>query len=163
MANLVGSIPSAREMAATMTPAQIERLAFQADRRMKAASVTMDLATVLDLDGGQGPDATNPAGTRSFSPVEKIASADGLAFATGLQAAGVVPVAKHFPGLGGATGNTDFTPAPTLPWSNLQVNGLPSFTAAVPAGIRAVMVSNAAVPGLTNLPASLSPEVITGC
>jgi beta-N-acetylhexosaminidase len=161
MANLVGWIPSARQMAATMTPAEIERLALRIGRGMKAAGVTMDLAPVLDLDAGQGPNARNPDGTRSFSPVAKTATADGLAFATGLRAAGVVPVAKHFPGLGGATGNTDFTAAATVPWSNLQVNGLLPFEAAVRARIPAVMVANASVPGLTNLPASISSAVIT--
>jgi len=161
MADLAGSIPSAREMAAAMTPAQIGRLARQAGQRMKAAGLTMDLAPVLDLDGGPGPDAASPVGARSFSPVEKIASADGLAFSAGLQAAGVVPVVKHFPGLGGATGNTDVAPASTRPWGTLRRDGLLPFQAAVRAGVPAVMVSNASVPGLTNLPASISPAVIT--
>ncbi|HEX6673652.1 MAG TPA: glycoside hydrolase family 3 N-terminal domain-containing protein [Actinomycetes bacterium] len=162
MANLVGRIPSARQMAATMTPAEIQRLALRLGRRMKAVGVTMDLAPVLDLDGGQGPSAANPVGTRSFSPIEQTASAAGLAFAAGLRAAGVVPVAKHFPGLGGASGNTDLRPAATLPWRSLQANGLLPFAAAVRAGVPAVMVANATVPGLTNLPASISPAVITG-
>ena len=161
MANLVGSIPSAREMAATMTPAQIERFAAQAGRRMKAAGVTMDLAPVLDLDGAQGPSAANPVGTRSFSPVAAAASADGLAFAAGLAAAGVVPVVKHFPGLGGASANTDVAPASTRSWASLRASGLLPFTAAVRAAIPAVMVANASVPGLTRLPASISPAVIT--
>jgi beta-N-acetylhexosaminidase len=161
MANLVGPLPSARTMGATMTPAEIQRLALQVGRKMKAAGVTMDLAPVLDLDGGPGPSATNPDGTRSFSPVEQTATAAGLAFAGGLRAAGVVAVVKHFPGLGGSTGNTDTMAASTLPWSTLRGNGLLPFVAAVRAGVPAVMVSNAAVPGLTTLPASVSPIVIT--
>jgi beta-N-acetylhexosaminidase len=162
MANLVGSVPSAREMAATMTPAQIKSLALQVGIRMKAAGVTMDLAPVLDLDQGDGPDQSDPDGTRSFSLNERVASADGLAFAAGLEAAGVVPVVKHFPGLGQATGNTDTTPASTQPWSSLQARGLLPFKAAIRAGVPAVMVGNASVPGLTDLPASISPAVITG-
>ena len=54
MANLVESIPPAREIGATMTPAQIRRLATGLAKRMRAAGVTMDLAPVLDVDGGQG-------------------------------------------------------------------------------------------------------------
>lgn len=161
MANLVGTMPSARTMAATMSSEQIETLARDVGRRMKANGVTMDLAPVLDLDGRPGPSATNPDGTRSFSSVETIAEADGLAFANGLRAAGVVPVVKHFPGLGGASGNTDSMAATTLPWSTLRKNGLKPFTAAVAAGVPAVMVSSASVPGLTALPASLSPTVTT--
>jgi beta-N-acetylhexosaminidase len=161
MANLVGDMPSARQMAATMSAAQIERLARDVGQRMKANGITMDLAPVLDLDGRPGPSATNPDGTRSFSPTEKVAEADGLAFARGLRAAGVVPVVKHFPGLGGASGNTDSVAAKTLPWSTLQADGLRPFAAAVTAGLPAVMMSNASVPGLTTLPASLSPTATT--
>jgi len=161
MANLVGWMPSARDMGATMTPAQIEHLTLEVGRKMKAAGVTMDLAPVLDLDAGVGPNARDPDGTRSFSLNRRIASADGLAFAAGLEAAGIVPVVKHFPGLGEATGNTDVAPARTLPWGNLQKNGLLPFEAAVSAGIPAVMVSNATVPGLTPVPASISGVVIT--
>ena len=62
MANLVGSIPAPRTMGATMTPAQIEALAMLAGRRMLAAGVTMDLAPVLDVDGGVGPTARDPDG-----------------------------------------------------------------------------------------------------
>ena len=162
MANLVGSIPSARQMGATMTPTQIRRLAKGLARRMRATGVTMDLAPVLDVDGGQGPDDQDPDGTRSFSANEKIASADGLAFAAGLEAGGGIPVVKHFPGLGGSTGNTDMMSAATPPWSTLKRVGLVPFENAFDAKLPAVMVSNATIPGLTALPASVSPAVVTG-
>lgn len=162
MANLVGSIPSARQMGATLTPVQIRQLATDLAVRMRAAGVTMDLAPVLDVDGGQGPNNLDPDGTRSFSANEETAAADGLAFAAGLRAGGVVPVVKHFPGLGGATGNTDVTPASTPPWSTLQKVGLVPFEDAFDAHVAAVMIANASVPGLSKLPASISPEVITG-
>jgi beta-N-acetylhexosaminidase len=161
MANLVGNLPAARTMAATMSAAQIHDLAKQAGAKMLANGVTMDLAPVLDLDDRPGPSDTNPDGTRSFSKDRTIAQADGLAFAQGLTDAGVVPVVKHFPGLGGTTGNTDVVAAPTLPWSTLQQDGLLPFTAAINAGVPAVMIANATVPGLSTLPASLSPKVIT--
>jgi beta-N-acetylhexosaminidase len=122
----------------------------------------MDLAPVLDLDGGAGPNARDAIGTRSFSTDRHIARVDGLAFAGGLRAAGVVPVVKHFPGLGGASGNTDVGPATTPSWTSVRAHGLLPFRAAVRAGIPAVMVSNASVPGLTPRPAGLSPAVITG-
>ena len=162
MANLVGSIPSAREMGATMTPSQIRQLAANLAVRMRAAGVSMDLAPVLDVDGGQGPNNKDPDGTRSFSADEKTASADGLAFAAGLEAGGVVPVVKHFPGLGGASGNTDVMSASTPAWSTLQKVGLVPFANAVSASVPAVMIANATIPGLTDLPASVSSEVITG-
>lgn len=156
MANLVGWMPSARRMASTMTPSQVLALAQRVGARMAEAHVTMNLAPVLDLDDRPGPSATDPDGTRSFSIDPARAEAYGLAFGRGMRRAGVVPVVKHFPGLGYATANTDDAPAWTLPWSTLQQQGLLPFTAAVRAGLPAVMVANARVPGLTRLPAGLS-------
>jgi beta-N-acetylhexosaminidase len=162
LANLAGSIPSARQMGATMTPAAIERLAQALGRRLLAAGVTMDLAPVLDVDGGAGPNDRDADGTRSFSPDERVAAADGLAFAEGLERAGVVPVVKHFPGLGGATGNTDLEPAATPSLAVLERVGLRPFEQAVRARLPAVMVSNATVPGLTTVPAGISHAAIAG-
>ena len=161
MANLAGSLPSAREMAATMSPAQIRQLVTTVAVRMHAAGVTMDLAPVLDLDNGPGPNNRDPDGTRSFSLNPNVASADGDAFLAGLEAAGIVPVVKHFPGLGEASGNTDVAPATTQPWSALQRAGLLPFVSAVAAGAPAVMIANATVPGLSTVPASISPAVMT--
>jgi beta-N-acetylhexosaminidase len=162
MANLVGSLPWARQMGSSMTPAQIENLAESTGLAMLQQGVTMDLAPVLDIDGGDGPNAANADGWRSFSPDRAVATTDGLAFAAGLAAAGVIPVVKHFPGLGGASANTDDGPATTLPYSTLVGAGLAPFEAALNVGLPAVMVSNASVPGLTTLPASLSAAVIEG-
>ena len=162
MANLVGSIPSARSMGATMTPAQIQQLMKSSAQKMRAAGITMDLAPVLDLDNGDGPNNEDPDGTRSFSLSASTTTADAAAFAAGLTAGGVIPVIKHFPGLGQATANTDVKPAATLPWTTLEGAGLLPFKSAIAAGAPAVMIANAVVPGLSTLPASISPNAITG-
>lgn len=159
-ANLLGSMPSARQLGQTMTAPQIQAYALGAGRRMRALGITMDLAPVMDLDAGDGPTATNPDGTRSFSADPQIAAADAGAFAAGLSAAGVVPVAKHFPGLHGAGDNTDLVPAQTSPWRVLQQQGLVPFQTAIRRGLPAVMLSNASVPGLSALPSSISPQVV---
>lgn len=162
MANLVGTMPSARRMARTMTPAEVRTLARRVGLRMAARHVTMNLAPVLDLDDRPGPSPTNPDGTRSFSIRASVARTYGLAFADGMRAAGVIPVVKHFPGLGHASANPDYGPARTRPWSVLQRRGLRPFRAAVRAGLPAVMVTTARVPGLTRLPATLSRKAVRG-
>lgn len=159
---LVGPVPAARTMAATMTTGQVQAVAATLGRRMAAVGVRMDLAPVLDLDDRPGPSADNPDGTRSFGTDPERTAAYGLAFAIGLQSAGVVPVVKHFPGLGGSTGNTDVRAGATQPWPVLRRTALEPFRQAVAAGLPAVMVANATVPGLTGRPASVSPEVVTG-
>jgi beta-N-acetylhexosaminidase len=161
MANLVGSMPSARQMAATMSPAQIRQLVTSVASRMRAAGITMDLAPVLDLDNGAGPNNRDPDGTRSFSLNPSVTAADGVAYLQGLEAGGIVPVVKHFPGLGQASANTDVAPATTQPWTVLQQAGVLPFETAFAAGAPAVMIANATVPGLSSLPASISPVVMT--
>lgn len=161
MANLVGALPSAREMGSTMSPAQIEHLALVVGRRMRAAGVSADLAPVLDLDSGPGPNARDAIGSRSFGAVPRVSTLDGLAFIRGMEQAGVLPVVKHFPGLGGASGNTDLTAASTLPWRTLERSALLPFEAAIRAGAPALMVTNASVPGLTTFPADISAAVVT--
>ena len=74
----------------------------------------------------------------------------------------MIPVVKHFPGEGSASGNTDDAPASTPPIGQLESADLLPFEAAIKAGLPAVMVGNATVPGLTSMPASLSSSVIEG-
>lgn len=162
LANAVGDVPSARTMAATMTPSAVTALAAQVGARMRALGIGMDLAPVLDVNDGPGPNASYPDGTRSFSADPATAATYALAFATGLEEAGVVPVVKHFPGLGHASGNTDVGPATTPPLSFLEGDDLIPFRDAIAAGVPVVMVSNATVPGLTTGPASLSRAAVTG-
>jgi len=158
--NIVGYLPSARYMSQTMTAAQIKARATSVGRAMAKAGIYMDLAPVLDVDGRPGPNATNPDGTRSFSANPAVAARNGVAFAQGLAAAGVIATGKHFPGLGGSTGNTDVGAGHTLPWSTLQRQALPPFKAAIAAHVPVIMVANATVPGLTSKPASVSSAVM---
>ena len=157
---VVSPVPWPRDMAATMTTAQVRALAGRVGRQMLAAGVTVDLAPVADVDARPGPSASNPDGARSFSGDPATAAAYSIAFMQGLADGGVLAVVKHFPGLGGSTGNTDVGPSTTQPLTALTWSALVPFRAAVRSGAPAVMVSNASVPGLTRSPSSLSPRVI---
>ena len=162
MANLVGSLPWAAYMGQHWSPKRIWATAKAVGANMARNGVDMDLAPVLDVDGrAVEPGANDPDGFRSFSGSTSVVTADGVAFMAGMRAGGDVPVVKHFPGLGGVSGNTDDAPAHTLPWPTLERVALPPFVAAIKAGAPAIMVSNASVPKFTSLPASLSPRVVT--
>ena len=162
LANLVGSLPWPAVMTQSMSTGQVHALAQRTATKMLANGITMDLAPVLDLATGPGPDALHTDGPRSFSPVASVAESYGLAFAQGLQAGGVIPVVKHFPGEGSASANTDDASATTPPIGTLESADLLPFAAAVRAGLPVVMVGNASVPGLTTRPAGLSSAVIGG-
>jgi len=94
---------------------------------MRQLGVDVDLAPVLDLDAGPGPNATDADGSRSFSAVPSLATRYGVAFMQGLEDSGVIPVVKHFPGLGGASGNTDYSVAETPSIAMLDSQGLVPF------------------------------------
>jgi beta-N-acetylhexosaminidase len=74
----------------------------------------------------------------------------------------VAATAKHFPGLGAATVNTDAAPATvTSPAPTLRARDLAPFRAAIAAGVPLVMVSHALYPALdpTRI-ASQSPVIL---
>jgi beta-N-acetylhexosaminidase len=161
LTNLVGSFPWAQTMGKNLNAAQITAIARRVGSALSAAGVNTDLAPVLDVDArAQFPGQANPDGYRSFSGVPSLAATDGTAFMKGLQESGVLSVVKHFPGLGYATQNTDYGPAATLSWAKLQSTGLVPFRQAIADGATAVMMSNARIPGLTPLPAGISPVAV---
>ncbi len=161
LAALTGALPWPRQMG-TWTPAQVEAAARTVGERLRALGVNVDLAPVADLDAGPGPDAGHPDGLRSFSASASVATPDVLAFARGLLSAGVLPVVKHFPGIGTASANTDNASAWTAPLARLETADLRPFAAAIRAGLPAVMTSHAIVPGLSSGPVSLSSAATTG-
>ena len=162
MPNLVGPLASPRDLTASLNPEGVRQLGEAAGHRLSANGVDVDLAPVLDLASGPGPDAQHTDGPRSFSPDPAIAARYGVGFAQGLLAGGVMPVVKHFPGEGQATANTDAAPASTPALPALEGSDLVPFRDAVHAQLPAVMVGNATIPGLTSGPASLSSAAIGG-
>ncbi|MEY9846648.1 beta-N-acetylhexosaminidase [Streptacidiphilus sp. BW17] len=163
MSNLVGNLPWQSWMAQNWSPGQVRSAMAAMGKQMAAAGVNMDLAPVADVDGRQVvPGPTNPDGVRAFSGDSNVVSQYSVAAMQGLRDAGVVPVVKHFPGLGGSNADSDYAAANTVPWSTEQQVGIPPFQAQIAAGAPAIMVANNTVPGLTTGPASLSSAAITG-
>jgi beta-N-acetylhexosaminidase len=161
--NVVGPQPAPRDLAQTRSPQAIGLTAAALGQSLHALGIQVDLAPVLDLDAGPGPDDAHAVGSRSFSADPAVTSTDGVAFMQGLAAGGVLPVVKGFPGGGTATANADYGVAVTQPFAALEARGdLEPFSTAIRAGAPAVMVANEIVPGLTESPATLSPQVITG-
>jgi beta-N-acetylhexosaminidase len=156
LACVIGSLPSARQMPIEWTTSQVQANLAAHGAAMRSLGMTMDLAPVMDTSPANWP--YNDESNRSFSNTYSTVTAYGLAFANGLQSSGIVPVAKHFPGLGHAVGNTDQEPATDPSFATLQGDDLIPFEQAINAGLPVVMVGHPSVPGLTGtVPASLSP------
>ncbi len=129
-------------------------------RALRELGIDIDLAPVLDVPGVD--DAF--IASRAYSDDPARVAALGVAFGTAMQGEGVAATAKHFPGLGLATANTDLGPS-SVDASRAELDpGLEPFGAAVDAGFDLVMVSNATYPALDpERPASQSPRVIGAC
>jgi beta-N-acetylhexosaminidase len=160
LSNVLGALPSPRDMPTEWSPAQTQSELAAYARAMRVLGITMDLAPVLDT--APATDTIADESDRSFSENPTIVSLYGLAFAKGLEQGGVVPVVKHFPGLGHANADTDLGPATDPPLAQLAQEDLIPFENAIRAALPVVMMSNVMVPGLTgDTPASLSPAAYT--
>jgi len=125
-----------------------------AGRALRASGVDVTLAPVADVPTVPGAAL---AGRAFASDPAAAAAAVGDAV-RGFRDGGVAPAAKHFPGLGGTTVNTDDAPADVAGRPDLR-----PFAAAVEAGVPLVMLSHARYPALDpDRIASQSRAVVEG-
>ena len=112
-------------------------------RELRAAGVNFDLAPVMDVVPAATAASNAPIGAldRQFGSTPAGNGAHGAAFITGMASAGVATSAKHFPGLGRVTGNTDFTADVVDNVTTPNDPDLGSFRIAVAAGVPFVMVA----------------------
>ena len=120
LADLIGSQPSPRVLAQTMTPDEVRGIAFQRGQAMRGLGVTIDFAPVVDVTTESDDEVI---GDRSFGPTAQVVEFAG-AYAQGLRDAGVLPVLKHFPGHGHASGDSHDGGVVTPPLDELQANDL---------------------------------------
>lgn len=122
--------------------------------------VNVDLAPVLDVER---PATADSIASRTFGDDPELVSELGVAFIEGLQGANVAATAKHFPGLGLATANTDFGPVTVVATEEDLNAAAAPFQDAIDAGVDMVMMSTASYPGLgSREPAALAPQIVQG-
>jgi beta-N-acetylhexosaminidase len=122
--------------------------------------VNVNLAPVLDV---ASPTTADTIASRTFGDDPEQVSELGVAFIEGLQGADVAATAKHFPGLGLATVNTDFGPVTVAATEEDISSALVPFQDAIDAGVDLVMTATATYPGLgPRRPAALAPQVVDG-
>ncbi len=128
---------------------------------LRALGLDIDFAPILDVH-------TNPAnpiiGDRAFGHDADTVSRRALAFARGLDAAGILACGKHFPG----HGDTDTDSHLELPridhdWDRLEKVELAPFRAAAAANLPMLMTAHVVFAALdAQRPATLSEQVVTG-
>jgi beta-N-acetylhexosaminidase len=132
-----------------------EGVAASIAAELAGVGVTMNLAPVADVNSNP----LNPAiGVRSFGAEPELVARHVRAFVTGTQRAGVAACAKHFPGHGDTAVDSHLD----LPVAggDLEAALLP-FSAAIGAGVAAVMTGHLVVPELDEGPATLSRRIVT--
>ncbi|MFQ5721066.1 MAG: glycoside hydrolase family 3 N-terminal domain-containing protein [Candidatus Aminicenantales bacterium] len=129
----------------------------------RACGIHLTYAPVVDVN----INPLNPIiNTRSFGEKPELVSHLANAFIRGCQENGLLATAKHFPG----HGDTDLDSHSLLPTVKADLNRLEKvelfpFHQAIKAGVSAIMTAHLQLPALDstpNLPATLSPRIITG-
>ncbi len=127
-------------------------------RAMRRLGLNVDFAPVADVPAGE----ESIMRSRAFPGDAAVVAAASAAAVAAYRAAGVAATAKHFPGLGPASANTDDAPV-TVDASRAELDrrDLPPFRSAIAAGVPLVMASHALYPALDPARiASQSPLVL---
>jgi beta-glucosidase-like glycosyl hydrolase/CubicO group peptidase (beta-lactamase class C family) len=149
-------------LGAIKDPALIEKTGKYIGEHCKRLGIHFNFAPVVDIN-------TNPKnpiiGNRSFGEDRDNVTEKALAFMKGMQSAGILATAKHFPG----HGDTEMDSHKTLPTITFNKKRLDSielypYRALIKEGLSSVMVAHLNVPSLesrSDLPSSLSKAIIT--
>jgi beta-N-acetylhexosaminidase len=135
-----------------------QRVGAEIGAALAAVGVDLDYAPDADVN----VEATNPViGVRSFGSDADRVARHTAAWVRGLQSAGVLACAKHFPGHGGTRVDSHLdVPEVTMPDPRSDP-ALEPFRAAVGAGVAAVMSAHIRVSSVDPRPATLVPGLMT--
>ena len=152
-------LPPMRQLGDVNDPTLVERVAKAVGNELSILGFTMSFAPVLDVD-------TNPAnpviGDRSFGREPRSVMRAGVAYLRGLQSAGVLACAKHFPGHGDTEDDSHLAlPRVRHDRTRLMNTEIPPFRAAIGAGVAAVMTAHVVYDALDpGVPATLSRAIV---
>ena len=134
-------------------------------RQMSRAGVNLNLAPVMDTVPASLGTRNAPIGRyfREYGDTPSVVAAKGTDVVRGERSVGMAVTAKHFPGLGRVTANTDTTAGVTDSVTTRSSTDLAPFRAAIATGARVVMVSLAVYSKIDpTRPAVFSPAVVGG-
>ncbi|WP_255547584.1 glycoside hydrolase family 3 N-terminal domain-containing protein [Mucilaginibacter sp. dw_454] len=125
----------------------------------------MQMNFAPDMDVNNNPD--NPViNYRSFGDNKYNVAKKGIAYFKGMQDAGLLTTAKHFPGHGDTNVDSHLD-LPLLPFTRQRLDSLEEypFREAIAAGIGGIMIAHMSIPALDsvkNRPSTLSRKIVTG-
>ena len=139
--------------------AYVEAAAYVTGVELRRIGITMNLAPVLDL---YGPPDRTVIGDRAFAAEPALVADFARAYVRGADRAGVIAVAKHFPGHGVTTIDSH-TRLPVVRLTRSDRSSiLAPFIAAIDAGIDAIMTAHILYEDLDpSLPATVSRSIVS--
>jgi beta-N-acetylhexosaminidase len=156
-------LPSAMALGAARDVELARRAGRALGEDLALFGFNMNLAPVLDISSNPN----NPViGIRSFGESPQAVAELGVGYVEGLQSAGVLAVAKHFPGHGDTDSDSHYhLPVLLHDQARLEEVELLPFTRGFAEGLDAIMTAHIALPGLgglhADLPATVSERVLT--
>ena len=147
--------PSAPAIGAAHSEELARNVGLATGSALRELGININLTPVLDMPANI---LTSPMTMRSFGDHPQTVEKLGTAYIRGIQDAGLLAAAKHFPGIGRGLGDSHFK-VPHLFWetNGERENDLLPFRGAVQQGVDLVMVGHViAEPGDARLPVSLS-------
>ncbi len=156
----VDPVPSAQSIGETGDRGYARRVARDNGRTLRELGVTLVFAPVADYD----PTGSSALGSRTYSRDLRLNAQLVVASVKGYLEAGVIPVVKHFPGIGTVSGDSHGALLhQTAPLAELDERDLVAFRRAIRAGAPVVMTGHVAVDALDpRIASSVDPLVVQG-
>jgi beta-N-acetylhexosaminidase len=154
-------LPNAMGLGAARDPKLARAAASITAAEAKAMGFQWNYAPVADVN----TNPTNPIiGVRSFGERTDLVTRLVETQARAYEKAGIIATPKHFPGHGDTKDDSHLQlPSVDYDRATLERVHLPSFQAAIKAGVPAIMTAHVVVKAIDpNLPATLSPKILTG-
>jgi beta-N-acetylhexosaminidase len=149
-------IPGARDLSLQATLQEVEDLARKTAQELALVGINVNLAPVLDV--ARGPEC--PLYERSYGSDPEQAASFGEAAIRGYLSGGVLPVAKHFPGLGDTVRDSHVELPAAQGRDPSRTMDLLPFRRAIAAGVPMIMTAHTLVPEWDSRPGTLSPVAI---
>lgn len=147
-------------------PEKLQEEAKNWGSELSAAGINFDLAPVADqVLSADFASQNAPIGYWSrqyaYDKANIVSHAD--AFSKGMKSAGVLTTAKHFPGLGAVTGNTDISAGVRDSQTNPKSESVQIFKELISSGVPSIMTATAFYDQIDpELPGAFSPKMVDG-
>ena len=153
-------VPSMQSLGEQADPAAVYQAGQNIAESLRAVGLNMDFAPVADVASS----GASVIGSRSFGPDAQLCASMVSVLTGSLQAKGIVPCLKHFPGYGSAITDDHYgTSVLTKTLDDLEACDLLPFASGIEAGAPFVMVSHLSIPEVVGdeTPCDLSSKIVS--